>query len=153
MNATLVPFFGAALLAATIAATPPAIQPPGGPPPQPGDTPPPMSAPAAAATADPAMLARAKNWFGQLQAGKIDRSQLTTTANTALTDDKIAGVSQAISGLGSPASFVQTSGGQQGNVSYAIYLLTFANGTKLNLFFAVDSQGKVEGLQIGQPQQ
>ena len=97
------------------------------------------------------MLARAKNWFAALASGKIDRSQLATTANTALTDAKIATVSQAISGLGSPTSFVQTGAGQQGNVSYAIYLLTFANGTKLNFFFAVDSQGKVEGLQIGQP--
>jgi len=153
MNRTLAPFFGAALLAATIAATPPAVQPPGGPAPMPGGTPQPVSAPAPEPTTDPAMLARAKNWFAQLQAGKIDRSQLATTANTALTDAKITTVSQAISGLGSPATFVQTGAGQQGNVSYAIYLLTFANGTKLNFFFAVDSQGKIEGLQIGQPGQ
>jgi hypothetical protein len=151
MNRTLTPIFGAALLAATIAATPPGVQPPGGPVPQPGGPPQPVSAPTAAATADPAILARAKNWFAQLQAGKIDRSQLATTANAALTDAKIATVSQAISGLGSPATFVQTNAGQQGNISYAIYLLTFGNGTKLNFFFAVDSQGKVEGLQIGQP--
>ncbi len=152
MKRTLTPFFGAALLAATIAATPPAVQPPGGPQPQPG-APPPISAPSAAPTADPAMLARAKDWFAQLQSGKVDRSELAMTANAALTDAKIATVSQAIGGLGSPASFVQTSAGQQGNISYAIYVLTFGNGTKLNFFFAVDSQGKVEGLQIGQPQQ
>ncbi len=116
-----------------------------------GGPPQPISQPTAAPTADPAMLARAKNWFAQLQAGKIDRSQLATTANTALTDAKIATVAQGISALGSPVTFVQTSAGQQGNITYAIYVLTFGNGTKLNFFFAVDSQGKVEGLQIGQP--
>jgi hypothetical protein len=152
MNRMLTTFFGAALLAATIAAVPPAVQPPGGPQPQPGGPPQPAYAPTPAPTADPAMLARAKNWFAQLQAGKLDRSQLSTTANAALTDAKIATVSQAIASLGAPTSFAQTNAGQQGNVSYAMYLLTFGNGTKLNFFFAVDSQGKVEGLQIGQPQ-
>jgi len=151
MNRTLAPFFGAALLAATLAAAPPPPPPPGGPMPGSEGPPQPISAPSAAPTADPAMLARAKSWFAQLQAGKIDRSQLGTTANTALTDAKIATVAQAISALGSPATFVQTSAGQQGNISYAIYLLTFGNGTKLKFFFAVDSQGKVQGLQIGQP--
>jgi hypothetical protein len=147
----------AALLAGTIAAAPPppsiphqGPSPP--PPPPPAPVGQPQSQPTAAATTDPAMLARAKSWFAQLQAGKIDRSQLATKANGALTDATVSNAQGILSGLGTPVSFIQQQAGAQGSISYAIYSLTFKNGRKLNFFFAVDSQGKVEGLQIGQPQ-
>ena len=146
----------AALLVGTVAMAPPPppAMPNGG---QPGPygappPPPPPSQPTAAPTTDPAMLARAKNWFAQLQSGKIDRSQLATKANGALTDATVTSAQSILGGLGTPVSFVQQQSGSQGSISYAIYLLTFSSGKKLNFFFAVDSAGKVEGLQIGQPQ-
>ncbi|MGB9652556.1 MAG: hypothetical protein WCB01_12215, partial [Candidatus Cybelea sp.] len=123
----------------------------GPPPPPPAPVGQPQGQPTAAPTTDPAMLARAKSWFAQLQAGKIDRSQLATRANGALTDSTISNAQGILAGLGTPVSFVQQQAGAQGNISYAIYSLTFKNGRRLNFFFAVDSQGKVEGLQIGQP--
>src|SRR5579863_186643 len=125
MNRTLAPIFGAAILGATIAAVPPAMPQPGGPQPQPAAPAEPMTAATAVPTADPAMLARAKNWFAQLQAGKIDRSQIAPTTNAALTDAKVASASQAIAGLGPPTTFELTRAGQQGGVSYALYALTF----------------------------
>jgi hypothetical protein len=147
----------AALLAGTIAMAPPPppVNPGGGQPGPAAPAPPaPMAEPmaTAAATTDPAMLARAKSWFAQLQSGKIDRSQLATKANGALTDATVSNAQNILAGLGTPVTFVQQQAGSQGNISYAIYLLTFQNGRKLNFFFAVDSQGKVEGLQIGRPQ-
>jgi hypothetical protein len=151
--------FGAALFAATTALTPP---PPAGGMPEPGQGPAepapppppmaPMAAPSASATTDPRMLARAKDWFARLQSGNIDRSQLATNANGALTDSAISNARSMLSNLGTPASFVQQQAGSQGGVNYAVYLLTFRNGTKLNFFFAVDQQGKIEGLQLGHPQ-
>lgn len=98
------------------------------------------------------MLARAKSWFAQLQAGKIDRSQLADRANGAITDANLSNVQSVIGNLGTPVSFVQQQAGSQGNINYAIYQLTFKNGKKINFFFAVDTQGKIEGLQLGQPQ-
>jgi hypothetical protein len=111
----------------------------------------PLPATTAAPTADPAMLAKAKNWFAQLQAGAIDRSQLATSANGNLTDATIANAKSALAGLGAPVGFVQQQAGTQGSINYAIYLVTFQDGRKLNFLFAVDQQGKIESLGLGTP--
>lgn len=154
--------FSRALLAiafglTVVAAAPPGGGPsgggmPGGEPVGPPPPPAPINLPSAAPTADPAMLTRAKNWFAALAAGSIDRSQLAATTNGSLTDAMIANAQKTLGVLGTPVSFVQQRAGTQGSVSYAVYLLTFKSGTKLDFFFAVDGQGKVAGLQIGQPQ-
>jgi hypothetical protein len=143
----------AALLLTAIAAMPPPVQEPGVP--GPGPAAPPISpmpastpapAPSATPTPDPAMLARAKTWFTQLQAGKIDRSQLAL--GLSITDDQVQKVAAQIRGLGAPVSFVQQQAMSQGGVNYAMYLLTFGNATKLDFAFAVNSAGQVAGLRI-----
>jgi len=116
-----------------------------------GPTPPPEpsgTSAAPAATANPALMARAKVWFGELQTGKIDRSQLATAANGALTDSQLAQVKKMIGGLGAPVSFVQQQEMSQGGFTYAVYMLTFADGTKMNFAFGVDAQGNVAGLRL-----
>ncbi len=145
------------LLLAAVAAPPPGTpqQPPGGQEPgpvtQPMYTPAPNGAPgaepAATPTPNPKMLARAKSWFAQLQAGKIDRSQLAAGMGS-LTDEQVANASSHIKSLGTPVTFEQQQTMMQGGVSYAVYLLTFGNGQKLDFIFAVDSQGKVAGLRL-----
>jgi len=150
--------FGVVLAAATIAATPPGGGPGGGGMPG-GQTeqgvPPqqtyPMSAPAPSPTTNPQLLAMAKQWFAQLQAGKIDRSQLDTGPYGNMTDASIANAQKMIGNLGPPVSFVQQQYQVQGNVSAAIYLVTFGNGQKVDFLFAVDRQGKVAGLSLGTP--
>ncbi|MGB8966893.1 MAG: hypothetical protein WCB99_14750, partial [Candidatus Cybelea sp.] len=97
-------------------------------------------------TPDAAMLARAKTLFTQLQAGKIDRSQLAP--GLSITDDQVQKVAAQIRGLGAPVSFVQQQAMSQGGVNYAMYLLTFGNATKLDFAFAVNSAGQVAGLRI-----
>jgi hypothetical protein len=151
-------FWAAALLAATLAAAPPPPPPqPGGPAPgpQPGSPYSPVLAPSVSATAvpttDPAMLAAAKSIFAQIQSGKIDRSQFSTTANGNLTDAQIASAQALVGSLGPPTSFVQQQAGSQGNVNYAIYSIGFANGKKVDFLFARDTQGKIEGLRLGTP--
>jgi len=157
MNLICAILFGAALFAATTALAPP--PPAGGPEPgvpgptQPGAPPQmaPMAAPSASATVDPQMLARAKDWFAQLQAGKVDRSQLSTSAGANLTDATIANAQSVIGALGPPVSFVQQQAGTQGAISYAIYLVTFRDGKKLDFLFAVDKDGKIASLGLGTP--
>jgi hypothetical protein len=147
-----------ALLLATIGAAPPPPQPavpggngePAGPPPPPVYQP--MSAPSPTATVDPGVLHAAKTWFAELQSGTVNRSQLAPKMSGSLTDADLAKAKDMIGSLGPPASFVQQQSGSQGGISYAIYLVTFKNGTKYNFFFAIDQQGKVEGLQLGRPQ-
>ncbi|HEY6450415.1 MAG TPA: hypothetical protein VIX60_07030 [Candidatus Cybelea sp.] len=125
------------------------------------EPPPPEGAPQAAdpyapnATAtpapNPAMLARAKTVFTQLQAGKIDRSQLVTDANANFTNATVANAQKMVGSLGKPVSFVQQQATTQGSVSAAIYVVTFKNGQKVDFLFALDSQGKIAGLSLSSP--
>ena len=126
----------ALLVAGVIAATPPGNAPTAAP----------------AAPSNPAMLARAQAAFGQLQAGSLDRSALDAPMNAALTDDKLTAVKSAIGSLGAPASFVEVKTGSQGGYPYGVYLVTFANGTKVDFIFSVDGQGKIAGMQLTPPQ-
>lgn len=142
------------VLASSLAAAPPGTgtgpmqpqQPPAAPPPpaMTGGTSP-------AASPNPALLAQAQRAFAQLQSGNIDRTQLDSQMNAALTDDKIASVKSAIGPLGAPASFVPLRGGMNGTDTYAVYLVTFAGGTKFDFVYAVDAQGKVAGMQLTPP--
>lgn len=111
----------------------------------------PQSTPAPRGSTDPALLARAKSVFAQLQAGKIDRSELAAGPNQSLNDTTLANAQKMVGGLGAPVSFVQQQSSAQGNVSAAIYVVTFKNGQKIDFLFAVDSQGKVEGMSLGTP--
>ena len=108
--------------------------------------------PAANHISDAAMLAQAKKVFGQLQAGKIDRSEISTnTPNTGLTDATIANAQHMIGNLGKPASFVEQRSTSQGSTSATLYLVTFQNGQQIEFLFMVDSEGKVSGLALGTP--
>jgi hypothetical protein len=117
--------------------------------------PPPMSEPsstsAPSATPNPAMLAQAKVIFTQLQGGTIDRSLLAPSMSTALSDDKLSSLKSTLGDLGAPVTFEQQRGGTQGDITYAVYLLTFKDGSKLQLLDVVDKQGKVAGLKLTPP--
>lgn len=148
----------AAVLFACAAAAPPGMpgstggtQPqPMGPEPAPAYQP--MNQPSPTATVDPGMLRQAKIWFAALQSGNVDRSQLAPKASSSLTDADLAQAKAMIGNLGTPASFEQQQAASQGGISFAIYLVTFKNGAKYAFFFAIDQQGKVEGLKLGRPQ-
>ncbi|MGC1381102.1 MAG: hypothetical protein WA814_08785 [Candidatus Baltobacteraceae bacterium] len=106
------------------------------------------AAPSPTPAPDPAMLARAKTWFAELQSGKIDRSQLTPQMNAALTPGQVSSTEATIGKLGTPATFAQEQTMSQGGYNYAVYLVTFSDGTKLNFVFAVDGSGNVAGLRL-----
>jgi hypothetical protein len=160
MHRLLTLALAAGLLLTAIAAAPPTMpgggqgQPQPGGPPNPSITPPPPGTqsegaePGATPAPNPQMLARAKSWFAQLQAGKIDRSQLAAGMGTALSDQQVQDVSSKIKTLGTPVTFEQQQTMTQAGNTITAYLLTFGNGQKLSFYFAVDSQGKVSGLQL-----
>ncbi len=155
MSRTLTSFVSVALLATALAATPPPPQGVPQPPAVPADPPQAIAQPDLAPSADPAILPEAKAWFGQLQHGKIDRSQLESKTSRDLTDAEIAGALGEVGGLGAPVSFVQErsamqerTGNADGNVSVALYLLTFQNGKTLEFLFAIDTQGRVAALSL-----
>lgn len=144
------------VLASALAAVPPGGGSAPGEPQQPqAPAPPPATmgnGPATAASPNPAMLAQAKAAFAQLQSGNVDRTTLDSQMNAALTDDKLNAVKSAIGSLGTPTSFVELRSGSQDGYPFAVYAVTFANGTKLNFIFALDAQGKIGGMQLTPPQ-
>ncbi|MBV8344188.1 MAG: hypothetical protein JO190_04220 [Candidatus Eremiobacteraeota bacterium] len=105
------------------------------------------STPSPAPAANATMLSRAKAVFAQLQAGKIDRSELTPQMSAAATDAQLKGAQSSIA-RGSPVSFQQEQSFSQAGNTYAVYLVTFSDGSKVNFVFAVDSEGKVAGMRV-----
>jgi hypothetical protein len=145
-------FFTFALLAATLVCPASAQQPPPEGAPQ-ATNPygqPSSNAPAPSAP-NPALLKHAKVWFAELQSGKVDPAQLATSSSSSLNQATIANAQKLIGGLGTPVSFVQQQTTSQGGVSYAIYLVTFKNGQKVDFLFAMDGEGKVTSLGLGTP--
>ena len=106
------------------------------------------ASPASAQAADPAIIARAKEWLHRLQTGDIDRSQLTAKMNEALTPDVIKQISAKFGPLGDPQTFAPL--GQQsvpGDMTAYVYRVTFKS-TTLNEVFVLDKDGKVAGVQL-----
>jgi len=105
------------------------------------------STPSPAPAANTAMLARAKSVFAQLQAGKVDTSELTPQVSGAASDSQLK-AAQASIARGNPVSFEQQQSFSQGGYTYAVYLVTFADGSKVDFVFAEDAQGKVAGMRV-----
>lgn len=111
----------------------------------------PTAAPTAAATsaADAAVAARAKDWLHQIQAGKVDRSQLDDKMNTALTDSALASVSAQLSPLGDPSAFTLSKKTTRGSLTVYVFAVQFPAIT-LYETFVLDPDGKIAGLFLGQ---
>jgi D-alanyl-D-alanine carboxypeptidase len=105
----------------------------------------------ATATPDPTILARARAMFAALQAGKIDRSQLNAQANATIDDATIKRAHDVVAPLGTPVTFEPESPITRDGVTLYIYLVTFGGGQSLSFGYALDSAGKVAGMQILPP--
>lgn len=100
------------------------------------------------ADADAAVTARAKDWLHQIQADKIDRTQLTDKLNAAITDSTLANVSSQLAPLGDPTSFTLSSKTNKGAYAVYVFKLQWPSVT-LSETFTVDPSGKIAGLYIG----
>ena len=106
-------------------------------------------APAPTPTANAAVMSRAKEWFHRIATGDIDRSQLTSQMNAALTDRMIKHVAEQVAPLGEPTSFVQVQNGRQDGSEYYVYAVTFPSGDKWNYLFVYEpATNKVSGLRV-----
>jgi len=114
-------------------------------------SPAPPSASTASPAPDPAILARAKAMFAQIQTGKIDRSQLDAQANETIDDATIKRARDAVAALGTPVTFEQQNVFVRQGISNYVYLVTFGGGQSLDFGFFLDSAGKVAGMAILPP--
>jgi hypothetical protein len=114
--------------------------------------PPPQSAANPTSKPDPAMLGQARHFFGELQSGSVNHSELSSNGPAAnLNSATISNAQRMIGSLGSPVSFVQQRAGTQGGVTWAIYSVTFKNGQSLDFLYGIDANGKVTTLGLGTP--
>jgi CubicO group peptidase (beta-lactamase class C family) len=88
-------------------------------------------------------LEQARQIFGDLQQGKIDRSLLTSDADSSFTPQVLADAALSLKPLGTPQSFEQTSFERRGGMAYRHFRIGFASGKSLHLSTFSTPDGKL----------
>jgi hypothetical protein len=103
-------------------------------------------APAPPPPSGSAVLPRAKEWMLRVQTGEIDRSQLSSATNAALTASMARKLETDYGRLGRPVgfTFVNEQNLGNGNTAYN-YRVRFKHATLMEKF-VLDSAGKISGL-------
>ncbi len=78
-------------------------------------------------------LEQARRIFGQLQAGTLDRSLLTSDADYYFTPQVLADAASSLKPLGTPTSFEQINMALRGGMTVRHFRIRFAGGTVLHL--------------------
>jgi hypothetical protein len=95
------------------------------------------------------MRAFALQWFAQMQAGKIDRTQYTGAYGAQLTDDAVQAMSHQLNEYG--ASPIRAEIMQKRSVdNQTLYQvkLVFPRGDAASLLFGFDGEGKITGVVV-----
>jgi hypothetical protein len=107
------------------------------------------AAPPARVPTEDAMRAFALQWFAQMQAGKIDRTQYTAAYGAQLTDAAVQAMSHHLNQYG--ASPLRAEIMQKRSVDdqtlYQVKLV-FPRGDATSLLFGFDAEGKITGVAI-----
>jgi Spy/CpxP family protein refolding chaperone len=107
------------------------------------------SAPSAGVPAEEAMRVLALQWFTQMQAGKIDRTEYTAAYGAQLTDDAVRAMSQHINQYGaSPTSAEIMQKRSMDNQTFYQVKLIFPRGDATSLLFGFDAEGKITGIVV-----
>jgi len=107
------------------------------------------AAPPAGVPTEDGMRAFALQWFAQMQAGKIDRTQYTAAYGAQLTDAAVQAMSHHLNQYGaSPirAEIMQKRSGD--NQTLYQVKLVFPRGDATSLLFGFDAEGKITGVAI-----
>jgi hypothetical protein len=105
-------------------------------------------APASAApsdSSDASVQTLAQNVFHQAQAGSFDRSLLSQTMSSQLTDDLSAKLKTALAPLGDPTSWTLLGKKTDSGLTTYLYRLSFKDGN-LDEKIVLDANGEIDGL-------
>ena len=95
------------------------------------------------------MKAFALQWFAQMQAGKIDRTQYTVAYGAQLTDDAVQAMSHHLNEYGaSPLRAEIMQKRSVDNQTFYKVKLIFPRGDSASLLFGFDVEGKITGVAI-----
>jgi hypothetical protein len=106
-------------------------------------------APLAGVPTEDGMKAFALQWFAQMQAGKIDRTQYTAAYGAQLTDAAVQAMSHHLNEYG--ASPIRAEIMQKRSVDNQTFYkvkLIFPRGDANSLLFGFDAEGKITGIAI-----
>ena len=95
------------------------------------------------------MKALALQWFAQMQAGEIDRTQYTASYSAQLTDDAVQAMSHHLNEYGAlplRAEIMQKR--SVDNQTFYKVKLIFPRGDAASLLFGFDIEGKITGVAI-----
>jgi hypothetical protein len=107
------------------------------------------AAPPAGAPTDDGMKAFALQWFAQMQAGKIDRTQYTAAYAVQLTEDAVQAMSHHLNEYGaSPLRAEIMQKRSIDNQTFYQVKLVFPRGDASSLLFGFDTNGKITGVSI-----
>jgi hypothetical protein len=90
----------------------------------------------------------ARSWLAQLQAGSIDRSQLTPALSAALTTDAVAALKRRLAPLGEPSSFKLYDTQPVEGATVYTYAVTWKAANAYYVFGLDDRTGKVAALRV-----
>jgi hypothetical protein len=107
----------------------------------------------ATALADPpaadAVKALALRWYMQMQAGQLDRSQLTAAYSAQLTNDAVREMSRKINLYGaSPTSAEILQSRTIADQKFYLVKLIFPRGDAASLLIGFDAEGKITGINL-----
>jgi len=93
--------------------------------------------------------ALALRWYTQMQAGQLDRTQLTTAYSAQLTDDAVRQMSRHVNLYGaSPTSAEILRAGSITDQKFYLVKLIFPRGDAASLLIGFDAQGKITGINL-----
>jgi hypothetical protein len=106
------------------------------------------SLPAGVPTQD-GMKILALQWFAQMQAGKIDRTQYAAAYGAQLTDEAVQAMSRQVNQYGaSPTNAEIMQSRIIDNQTFYLVKLMFPRGDATSLLFSFDSAGKITGIGV-----
>jgi hypothetical protein len=107
------------------------------------------SAPPAGVPTEEGMTALALQWYLQMQAGKIDRTQYDPAYGAQLTDDAVQGMSHYLNKYGaSPTRAEIMQRRSIENQTFYLVKLIFPRGDAASLLFGFDTEGKITAVGI-----
>ena len=102
------------------------------------------SAPPTGVPTEEGVTALALQWYVQMQAGKIDRTQYTPAYGAQLTDDAVQGMSHYLNQYGaSPTRAEIMQKRTIENQTFYLVKLLFPRGDAASLLFGFDTEGKI----------
>ena len=91
--------------------------------------------------------ALALGWYAQMQAGQLDRTQLTAAYSAQLTDDAVRAMTRNVNLYGaSPTRAEILQSRTMGDQKFYLVKLIFPRGDAASLLIGFDAEGKITGI-------